>query len=114
MTGGASVRTTSVENGYLTGGRIIIPLCLVTALFFLWGFSHGLLDVLNKHFQNVLGITRLETTGLQIMYSSGGYLLFSPVAAEVMRRKGYKFKVIMGLGLYSLSAVFFWPAANLS
>lgn len=38
---------------------------LVTSLFFLWGFAYGLLDVLNKHFQNILGISRLESTGLQ-------------------------------------------------
>lgn len=36
-----------------------IPGALVTTLFFLWGFSYGLLDTLNKHFQNVLGISKL-------------------------------------------------------
>ena len=34
-----------------------IPGALVTVLFFLWGFSYGLLDTLNKHFQNTLGIS---------------------------------------------------------
>lgn len=101
-----------VEGGFLTGKRLIFPLCLVTSLFFLWGFSYGLLDVLNKHFQNVLGITRLESTGLQVMYFGGGYLIFSPIAAEVLKRKGYKVTIIMGLCLYSLGAVFFWPAAH--
>lgn len=106
------MNTAPVEGGFLTGKRLIFPLVLVTSLFFLWGFSYGLLDVLNKHFQNVLGITRLESTGLQVMYFGGGYLLFSPIAAEVLRRKGYKFTIIMGLTLYSLGAVFFWPAAH--
>jgi len=101
-----------VEGGFLTGKRLIFPLCLVTSLFFLWGFSYGLLDVLNKHFQNVLGITKLESTGLQVMYFGGGYLIFSPIAAEVLKRKGYKITIIMGLCLYSLGAVFFWPAAH--
>ena len=35
-----------------------IPGALVTTLFFLWGFSYGLLDTLNKHFQDVLGISK--------------------------------------------------------
>lgn len=34
-----------------------IPFILVTSLFFLWGFAHAILDVLNKHFQDVLVIT---------------------------------------------------------
>jgi MFS transporter, FHS family, L-fucose permease len=83
-------------------------------LFFLWGFSYGLLDVLNKHFQTVLGITKLESTGLQVMYFGGGYLCFSPVAAEVLKRKGYKTTILMGLAFYSIGAVMFWPTAHFS
>lgn len=37
----------------------LLPGILVTTLFFLWGFSYGLLDTLNKHFRNVLGICKL-------------------------------------------------------
>lgn len=36
----------------------LLPGVLVTTLFFLWGFSYGLLDTLNKHFRNVLGICK--------------------------------------------------------
>lgn len=46
----------------------IYPICLVTILFFLWGFSYGLLDTLNKHFQNTLGITKARSSGLQAAY----------------------------------------------
>lgn len=38
--------------------------------------------------------------------------MFSPIAAEVLKRKGYKFTILMGLTLYSLGAVFFWPVAH--
>ncbi|KAM0723480.1 hypothetical protein Q7P37_000467 [Cladosporium fusiforme] len=114
MAGGVPISTAPVEGGFLKGKQLIFPLALVTSLFFLWGFSYGLLDVLNKHFQNVLGITILESTGLQVMYFGGGYLIFSPIAAEVLKRKGYRFTIIMGLCLYSLGAIFFWPTAHFS
>jgi len=52
----------------LTLRESLYPLCLVTILFFLWGFSYGLLDTLNKHFQNTLGITRARSSGLQAAY----------------------------------------------
>lgn len=106
--------TAPVAGGFLTGKALIFPLALVISLFFLWGFSYGLLDVLNKHFQDVLGVTRLESTGLQVMYFGGGYLCFSPIAAEVLKRKGYKITILMGLGLYSLGAIMFWPTAHFS
>ncbi|GAB7338433.1 hypothetical protein MBLNU457_4722t1 [Dothideomycetes sp. NU457] len=116
MAGGGvpAISTTTIEGGYLTGRRLAYPVFLVTCLFFLWGFSYGLLDVLNKHFQTVLDITKLESTGLQVMYFGGGYLCFSPVAAEVLKRKGYKITILMGLSLYSLGAILFWPTAHFS
>lgn len=103
-----------VQGGFLTGRKLIFPLALVISLFFLWGFSYGLLDVLNKHFQTVLGITKLQSTGLQVMYFGGGYLCFSPIAAEVLKRRGYKTTILMGLGFYSLGAILFWPVAHYS
>ena len=36
-----------------------IPFILVTSLFFLWGFAHAILDVLNKHFQEVMGTSHV-------------------------------------------------------
>lgn len=50
----------------------------------------------------------------KVMYFGGGYFCFSPVAAEVLKRKGYKITILMGLGLYSTGAVFFWPVAHYS
>ena len=38
-----------------------IPFILVTSLFFLWGFAHAILDVLNKHFQDVMNISRAHS-----------------------------------------------------
>jgi len=114
MAGGVPMNTTPLASGFLKGKALIFPLSLVISLFFLWGFSYGLLDVLNKHFQDVLGISKLQSTGLQVMYFGGGYFVYSPIAAEVLRRKGYKITILMGLALYSVGAVAFWPTAHFS
>ena len=86
-------------------------LILVTTLFFLWGFAYGLLDVLNKHFQNVLGITKLQSTGLQVAYFGSYFVLPPLVGGPVIRKWGYKTGIMLGLGLYVAGALFFWPAA---
>ncbi len=52
----------------LTLRESMYPIFLVTILFFLWGFSYGLLDTLNKHFQNTLGINKARSSGLQAAY----------------------------------------------
>jgi len=53
-------------------------LILVTSLFFLWGFSYGLLDVLNKHFQETLEITRARSALLQTAYFGAYFLMALP------------------------------------
>jgi FHS family L-fucose permease-like MFS transporter len=58
-------RTKAAE---LTLRESLYPICLVTILFFLWGFSYGLLDTLNKHFQTTLDITKTRSSGLQAAY----------------------------------------------
>lgn len=52
----------------LTLRESIWPIALVTTLFFLWGFSYGLLDTLNRHFQGTLDIGRARSSGLQAAY----------------------------------------------
>lgn len=57
---------TGAQN--LTVKQSIVPVGLVTILFFLWGFAYGLLDVLNAHFQVALNISKGESGGLQAAY----------------------------------------------
>lgn len=76
-----------------------------------WGFSYGLLDVLNKHFQTFFGITKLQSTLLQVAYF-GAYIVFSPVVGVFISRFGYKKGIYMGLSLYAIGALMFWPSAH--
>jgi hypothetical protein len=61
----------------LTLRESIWPIALVTVLFFLWGFSYGLLDTLNKHFQKVLDIDRARSAGLQAAYFGYAFHYYS-------------------------------------
>ncbi|KAH9948525.1 MFS general substrate transporter [Amylocystis lapponica] len=85
---------------------------LVTTLFFTWGFAYGLLDVLNAHFQTVFGISKLQSTMLQLAYF-GAYFVHAPIAGAFMRKYGYKRGIHLGLTYYSIGAIFFWPSAKL-
>ena len=88
-----------------------LPLILVTSLFFLWGLAYGLLDVLNKHFQETLNITKQRSTLLQAAYF-GAYFLMALPAGYFMQKRGYKKGIIVGLLLYAAGAILFYPAAE--
>ncbi|KAG1140853.1 hypothetical protein G6F37_008770 [Rhizopus arrhizus] len=89
----------------------LVPGILVTTLFFLWGFSYGLLDTLNKHFRNVLGISTTQSTYMQVAYF-GAYFIFSIPASLINRKFGYKRAMIFGLLLYVVGAICFYPSAQ--
>src|SRR5690349_18709888 len=91
----------------------LFPLILVTSLFFLWGLAYGLLDVLNKHFQQSLNITKTRSTLLQAAYF-GAYFLVAYPAAMFMNKYGYKKGIIVGLLLYATGAFLFYPSAQQS
>jgi FHS family L-fucose permease-like MFS transporter len=90
----------------------IIPFILVTTLFFLWGFAHSLLDVLNKHFQDILGITKARSGWVQAALY-GGYAVMAIPAGLIMNRFGYKRGIIFGLLTYAVGAFLFMPAAQI-
>ena len=94
-----------------SGNRFLVPLILVTSLFFLWGLAYGLLDVLNKHFQEILHVSKKQSTLLQAAYF-GAYFLMALPAGIFMNKAGYKKGIIAGLLLYAAGALLFYPSAQ--
>lgn len=95
-----------------TGKNYLIPFILVTSLFLMWGMAHGLLDVLNKHFQVAFTMSKAQS-GLVQFSTYIAYGLISIPAGLFMKRFGYKKGIILGLFLYALGAFGFIPAAFL-
>lgn len=94
------------------GHNYLWPSILVTTLFFLWGFAHSILDVLNKHFQETLHIDKTQSALVQaVVY--GGYFLMALPAGWIIRRFGYRTGVIAGLMLYGVGALLFIPGGSI-
>ena len=84
---------------------------LICSLFLLWGFAHALLDVLNKHFQNSLEVTKAQSGCVQAAVY-GGYFLMALPAGLIARRYGYKAGILLGLTLFAVGAFWFVPATK--
>ncbi len=87
-----------------------LPFFLVTALFFLWGVPNNLNDVLIRQFMKSFAISRFQAGLVQSAFYLGYFVLATP-AALLMRRYGYKFGFLAGLGLFGAGCFLFWPAA---
>lgn len=87
----------------------LVPFILVTSLFFLWGFAHGCIDVLNKHFQELLSMSKARSALLQFVFY-GGYFLMAVPAGLLMQKVGYKKGILIGLLLFAGGAFLMFPA----
>lgn len=96
----------------ITEPQFRMGLILVTTLFFMWGLSYGLVDVLNKHFQEALHISKAQSGLIQAAYF-GAYFVIALPAGLFIEKKGYKAGIILGLSLYAIGALLFVPAANM-
>ena len=84
----------------------------MSCLFLLWGFASGLLDNLNKHFQNSLSLSKFQSGFVQNAFYMGYFAMALP-AGWIARRLGYKGGIIAGLALASLGAFWFVPATRI-
>lgn len=105
---------------------------VVTTLFLLWGFSYGLLNRLNDVIASIANMTDAETVGLTAVYFGGGYFFGPLIVGEWVLRHdeharfhhrrhkhrdpvgGFKATFIMGLCIYGIGTIMFWPSAVLT
>lgn len=92
--------------------QYMLPFVLITSLFFMWGAAHAILDILNKHFQQVLEISRAYSSLVQVTFYLGYFLMAIP-AGWVIDRFGYRSGVVTGLLLYGVGALLFWPGSQI-
>jgi len=89
----------------------LLPLALITSLFFLWGMANNLNDILIQQFRKAFTLSDLQSGLVQSVFYAGYFLIAIP-AGIAMRRVGYKGAVVAGLLLYATGAFMFWPAAE--
>lgn len=87
----------------------LVPFLLVASLFFIWGFCHAMLDVLNKHFQNILHVSKAQSGFIQTSVF-GAYFLMAFPSALLIRRIGYQRGILLGLIVVAIGAFLFIPA----
>ncbi len=88
---------------------LLFAFIMVASLFFIWGFCHAMLDVLNKHFQNILQVSKTQSGFIQTSFF-GAYLLLALPSALLIRRIGYQKGILLGLVVVAAGAFLFVPA----
>src|SRR3981189_3251979 len=107
--GTGAKREADTNRPVFPGGHMVL-FSLVTLLFFLWGMSNNLTDILVQQFRKSF---ELSPVSAQLVQTANflGYFCMAIPAALVMRRWGYKAGMVMGLTFFGGGMILFWPAA---
>jgi MFS transporter, FHS family, L-fucose permease len=95
------------------GSNAAVTFALVSSLFLLWGFCNGLIDVMDKHFQDELGLSKAQSAWVQFAHYLGYFLMAIP-AGRLASRLGYRRGIIAGLLIVAAGGLWFIPATGLS
>ena len=95
----------------LTERRYVVPLILVTSLFFLWAFGVNLNDILIPHLKKAFRLSDFRSSLIQTAFF-GGYFLAALPAGWLMEKIGYKRGILVGLLTCATGALLFIPAAS--
>jgi len=95
----------------ITERRYILPLILVTSLFFLWAFGVNLNDILIPHLKKGFHLSDFRSSLIQTAFF-GGYFLAALPAGWLMEKIGYKRGILVGLLTCATGALLFIPAAS--
>src|SRR3982751_6212266 len=105
MTDATSGKTALITPGFLAATTLVV------ALFFFWGVSNSLNDVLIPQFRRTFLLA--DSTSALVQFATFiGYFVFAIPASLFMRRFGYRAAVVMGLVLFGAGALLFYPAAQ--
>ena len=102
---------TAKKNSMLVkdGVSYVLPFILVTLCFALWGFANDITNPMVKAFSKIFRMSVTDGSLVQVAFY-GGYFAMAFPAAMFIRKFSYKSGVLMGLGLYAVGALLFFPA----
>ncbi len=93
------------------GNNYLIPFILLTTLFLMWGLANNMTDTLLAAFKKIMSMTDFQTSWIQLAFY-GSYFCLAIPAALFIKRYNYKSGVLLGLGLFILGSLLFYPASN--
>lgn len=91
------------------GVNYLIPFIIITTCFALWGFANDITNPMVKAFSKIFRMNVTQGALVQVAFY-GGYFAMAFPAAIFIKKFSYKSGILMGLALYAIGALLFFPA----
>lgn len=99
-----------MESNRIVPRNVLFPFILLTTLFFAWAVPNNLTDTMLAAFKRIMSISDSKTAWIQVVCYLLGYGCCAIPGALFIKKYTYKAGVMLGLGMYALGALLFYPA----
>lgn len=89
----------------------VLPFALITSLFLMWGLANNMTDTLLAAFKRIMSMSDFQTSWIQVAFY-GSYFCLALPAAMIIKKFTYKTGVLLGLGLFIVGSLLFYPASQ--
>ena len=89
----------------------IFQFLLLSSVFALWSAAAALNDVLITQFKSIFELSNFASALVQSAFY-GAYFLVAIPASMVVKKSSYKLAILLGLALYILGCLMFFPASH--
>jgi FHS family L-fucose permease-like MFS transporter len=110
MSDNSAAKSENAQKQKLIPKKILIPFILLTSCFAWWGLANNMTDTLLAAFKKIMSMTDFQTSWIQIAFY-GSYFCLALPAAIFIKKFSYKAGVLLGLGMFVIGSLLFYPAS---
>jgi FHS family L-fucose permease-like MFS transporter len=110
MSDNSAAKSEISQKHKLIPKKILIPFILLTSCFAWWGLANNMTDTLLAAFKKIMSMSDFQTSWIQIAFY-GSYFCLALPAAIFIKKFSYKAGVLLGLGMFVIGSLLFYPAS---
>ena len=91
----------------------IAALVMLTILMFLWGIANNMTGTMLQNFRHIINMNDIQESIIKSAFHAAYLFAALPAVIYLYKKHSYRATILLGLILYAVGAMFFFPAASL-
>lgn len=96
-----------------TSNRNTVALVVLTLLMFLWGLANNMTGTMLQNFRHIINMDDIQESIIKSAFHAAYLFAALPAVIYLYKKLSYRTTILLGLMLFALGSMFFFPAASM-
>ena len=96
-----------------TSNRNTVALVVLTLLMFLWGLANNMTGTMLQNFRHIINMNDIQESIIKSAFHAAYLFAALPAVIYLYKKLSYRTTILLGLMLFALGSMFFFPAASM-